>query len=113
MILVIGGQASGKRAYVEGLGFAPECIADGVLDDRPAVVNLQDALRDDRRSPEDIVAALAGKEAVSCCEVGSGIVPLDPDERAWREKVGRTCTLLAARATQVVRMVCGIPVVLK
>lgn len=113
MILVIGGQASGKRTYVESLGYAPERIADGALDDKPVVVNLHEALRDDPRTPQELAAALAEKEVVSCCEVGSGIVPLDPAERAWRERVGRTCNLLAAQATSVVRMVCGIPVTLK
>ena len=113
MILVIGGQASGKRTYVANMGFGPDSVADGVLDGRPVVVNLQEALRDEERTPEQLAAELAGKQVVSCCEVGSGIVPLDPAERAWREKVGRTCNLLAERAESVVRMVCGIPVVLK
>lgn len=113
MVLVIGGYASGKRTYVEGLGFTADQIADGVIDALPAVVNVQDAIARDSRTPEQIADALASKEAVSCCEVGSGIVPLDPAERAWREKVGRTCTILAERADSVVRMVCGIPVVLK
>ena len=113
MVLVVGGQASGKRTYVESLGFAPDAIAEGVFDGSPALVDLHAALRDDARTPEEIAAALADKQAVSCCEVGNGIVPLDPVERAWRDKVGRTCALLADRADSVVRMVCGIPVVLK
>ena len=113
MILVIGGLASGKRTYVQGLGYSTDEMADGVIDDRPVLLNLQDALLEDDREPDEVAAALAGKSVVSCCEVGNGIVPLDPAERAWRERVGRTCNLLAERADSVVRMVCGIPVTLK
>ena len=62
---------------------------------------------------ESAFAALTAKEVVACAEVGSGVVPLDPDERAWRELVGRTCNRLAEQADHVVRMVCGIPTQLK
>ena len=40
-------------------------------------------------------------------------MPLDAQERAWREAVGRMSCELASQAETVVRMVCGIPVVLK
>lgn len=113
MILVVGGRASGKRSYLESLGFADGDMADGVLDERPVLLNAQDVLRGDPRSPAQLAEALTAKAAIACCEVGGGVVPLDADERAWREKVGRTCTALAERASSVVRMVCGIPVVLK
>jgi adenosylcobinamide kinase/adenosylcobinamide-phosphate guanylyltransferase len=46
-------------------------------------------------------------------EVGYGVVPVDSFERAWREKVGRVCTYLAANSTRVVRVVCGIGTVIK
>ena len=38
-------------------------------------------------------------------EVGYGIVPIDPFDRAYREAVGRVCTKLAAYSTQVMRVV--------
>ena len=46
-------------------------------------------------------------------EVGMGVVPMDAGERIWRERVGRTCSMLASQATRVVRMVCGIPTIIK
>lgn len=46
-------------------------------------------------------------------EIGYGIVPMDAEERAWRELTGRVCCLLAAYADTVVRVVAGMPVILK
>lgn len=102
MIVVIGGIASGKRTFARSLGFAEGDMAFGV----------QDLVRDD----EDYAAVaevLSNKAVVTCVEVGNGIVPLDKGERAWRERVGRLSCLLAEQADTVVRMVCGVPVVLK
>ena len=41
-------------------------------------------------------------------EVGYGIVPMEAEERAWREACGRVCTVLAQQAEEVVRVCCGI-----
>ena len=46
-------------------------------------------------------------------EVGGGVVPIDPAERAARENAGRLACMLATRAKCVVQMFCGIPTVLK
>ena len=87
----------------------------GNHDERPVLLNLQDliAAASGDVQPEALAQSVADKEVVTCCEVGNGIVPLDPGERAWREQVGRTLNILSERADRVVRMVCGIPVTLK
>lgn len=112
MLLVIGGIASGKRTYVRSLGYADEQMACELDSDAPVLCGLEECLRagalDDER-----LERVASKEVVVCCEVGLGVVPMDADERAWRELVGRTCCMLSARAGRVVRMVCGIPVTIK
>ncbi len=115
MVIVVGGYASGKRTYVKSLGYADADMSDGVLDERPVLLNLQNliAAASNDVQPEALAQSVADKEVVACCEVGNGIVPLDPDERAWREQVGRTLNILSERADSVVRMVCGIPVTLK
>lgn len=41
-------------------------------------------------------------------EVGSGIVPIKPDMREYRECVGRILCTLAARAKHMERIICGI-----
>lgn len=46
-------------------------------------------------------------------ELGCGVVPIDPFDREYRETVGRICTCLASRADEVVRVVCGIGMILK
>ena len=46
-------------------------------------------------------------------EVGSGIVPLDADTRRWRETAGRISCQLSGKATDVYRVLCGIPRCLK
>lgn len=111
MILVLGGIASGKRTYVASLGYDESQMSGSVGSDAPVLCDLQDVLRGGPLSHEELDAA-ARKDVVVCCEVGQGVVPLDPQERAWRELVGRTCAQLARHA-RVVRMVCGIPVVIK
>ena len=46
-------------------------------------------------------------------EVGCGIVPVERLERDYREAVGRAGQLLAQNASQVFRVICGIPVRIK
>ena len=106
MILVIGGKASGKRTYARSLGYADETMA---FDAHELVALSVDAKTEVPR----LVQELAGKAVVTCAEVGSGVVPLAKEERAWRDAVGALVRELAVRADAVVRMTCGIPVVLR
>lgn len=113
MVLVIGGAGSGKLEYVKSLGYTDADIADGLLDGRKVVYHLQNIVFDDPDRAPELLEALLSKEVVVCNEVGSGIVPLSARERQAREATGRLCIQLAARARRVVRLVCGIPVVIK
>lgn len=106
MIFVIGPLFSGKTAFVmEQLHFeADEFIRDA-----------QDMVKTDMT--EENLTALADKlamtKAVIATEIGSGVVPIDAEERARRELAGRLHCLLAERAETVVRICCGLPLVLK
>ena len=42
-----------------------------------------------------------------------GLVPMDAQQRLWREENGRLNNFLAERAQRVVRLFCGLPQVLK
>ena len=116
MILVVGGIASGKCAFVQSLGYPEDEISPSLESAAPVLVDVQEVLRtlpagSDIPTLAERIAAC--KRVVVLVDVGSGIVPLDPDERAWRDRVGSLARELAARADAVVRMVCGIPSYLK
>ncbi len=114
MILVIGGLAAGKRTYVkEAYGYTDDEMADGLLNDKPVIFNLQDLVKADPAGPQALIPTLCQKEVVICNEVGSGIVPMAKEDRNMREATGRLCILLAKEAKKVIRIVCGLPVVLK
>ena len=113
MVLVIGGAGSGKLDYVKSLGYSAQEIADGLIDDRKVVYHLQNIVFDDPDHASELFEQLLAKEVVVCDEVGSGIIPLSLRDRQAREATGRLCIRLAARADRVVRLVCGIPAVIK
>ena len=46
-------------------------------------------------------------------EIGCGVVPIDKNDRAWREAAGRALCVLAQKAETVTRVVCGIGVRIK
>ena len=57
-------------------------------------------------------AEFAGKTVV-CQEVGGGVIPMDAQEREWRECTGRLCCDIAAQADRVYRVYCGIATCIK
>ena len=61
--------------------------------------------------PEEEISGLLdayGDCIIICDEVGNGIVPAGSAEREYRERVGRILILLAQRAEEVERVICGI-----
>lgn len=114
MILIIGGLASGKRDYVKKVyGYQDRDMADGILDGRPVLFNLQNLVAEKPEAYDALLPELLEKKIVICNEIGSGVVPADKKERAVREAAGRLCVDLAARAEKVIRVICGIPQVIK
>ena len=107
MLLITGPLFAGKReCAAKLLGVPVERLAD------LAVWDVQDLAA----AAPDLTAladALAARPVVIATEVGGGVVPVDPAQRAAREAAGRLSCLLAARADCVVQMFCGIPTVLK
>ena len=99
MIFITGPLYSGKRTFARTL--PGTCIAD-----------VQD-LAAEADDLEKLADKLAAYDIVLATEVGGGVVPIDPAQRAAREAAGRLACLLAARADCVVQMFCGIPSVVK
>lgn len=113
MLLVIGAEASGKRDYVKSLGYTDEDISSSLQDDCPVLDQLHRLIAREPLDCEAWLSKLLDKRVVICNEVGSGIIPDTREGRLCREQTGRMCVLLARQADHVVRMVCGIPVILK
>ena len=113
MILIVGAAASGKKTFAQTLGYAQADIADAVLDSRPVLDNLQELLDHTSLDDEELLSKLLAHDVVICTEIGSGLVPVCAKDRAWRDRVGHMCMRLSAEADTVIRMVCGIPTVVK
>lgn len=107
MILVMGPLYSGKRAFACRLLHCEEQELS-----RYAVWDVQErAAR--AENLERLVDELARWSVVIVTEIGGGVVPTDPAERASREAAGRLNCLLSQRADTVVRVFYGLPLVLK
>ncbi|MCI8538086.1 MAG: adenosylcobinamide kinase [Oscillospiraceae bacterium] len=118
MKLIIGGLGQGKLNYVLSASGLTEADTARTLTDKPIIYGLHAIIRDlldQGRDPSEVLTFAASHPSVIfiCDEVGSGVVPVRPEERAWREAVGRVCCELAKEADTVVRVFCGLPMVLK
>jgi len=132
MKFVIGGRAQGKRAYVlEKYHIKKEMVWDGVLPEASAwdgalaeisarqrgtvvIDHFHVWVRNrmmDGGCPEEEIGAFLDR-CTDCIlisdEIGNGIVPVEPFEREYRERVGRLHIRLAKRAEEVERVICGI-----
>lgn len=126
MKLVIGGAFQGKKAYVkQHLKIKEEDMADGKdasyealfhcrciyhfhewikkgIEEKWNFKNLAEELL--KRNPEVLIITN---------ELGYGVVPVDAFDRTYRETTGRICTEIAAVCEQVIRVSCGLGMVIK
>lgn len=107
MIFITGPLFAGKREYIRNaLRLSlEEFAARAVWDVERLAAGAPDL--------EALAGELSAHEIVIASEVGGGVAPIDPMEREAREAAGRLACLLARRAQTVVRVVCGLPQVLK
>ena len=116
MTLIIGGAGQGKLRYALTLpGLDASQVASSPEEDRPILNHLETWLKNEAHPLPSLEAYLTKHPdaVILCDEVGCGVVPMDRSDRDWRERVGRTCCALAERADRVVRLYCGIPMVIK
>lgn len=120
MMFVTGGVGAGKLAFAcEASGLGPADFFDGAascgesLESSPAVFHAQELVREDGADLAALIRTLSSKHVVIADEVGCGVVPLRAEDRAWRERAGRLACALAAEAEAVVRLVAGVPQVIK
>lgn len=123
MKMIIGGAFQGKKAYAEKTyKIKEEQWIDGVDCDEKAIYEAKGIchfhqlirrMQSNSKTTNLVTWAetLYQKNPdliIVTDEVGYGIVPIDAEERAWREACGRVCTVLASHAEEVVRVCCGI-----
>jgi adenosylcobinamide kinase/adenosylcobinamide-phosphate guanylyltransferase len=123
MILIIGGAWQGKldfaRELAEKRGIMVK-VSEGKTDSLKSaesssiihdfheyikrILKTDDSVEDfistiERNNPDAIIISN---------ELGCGIVPMDPEDRAWREETGRASVRIAKSSDEVYRLVCGI-----
>ena len=119
MKLIIGGYAQGKLRYVlQTYDTEDMQVLDGEIPENPeekAVVNHLHTWIKKRMLAGGNPEAELFKMLERCpqCilisdEIGNGIIPLEAFEREYRERMGRILILLAKRAEEVERVICGI-----
>lgn len=121
MRLVIGGYAQGKLNYVllkyhlqEDFVFT-EIESKEIPKQKKIVINhfhcwVRKRIIHGGCPEEEIVSFLNDHKdcIIISDEVGNGIVPIDPLEREYRERMGRILIELAKNAEEVERVICGI-----
>ena len=112
MKLVIGGTAQGKLEYVllkydlqKNMvwdGSLPNSTEDIEYEEKPVIINhfhlwIKNRMISGGCPEDEIMSFLDGNEdcIIICDEIGNGIVPIEPFEREYRERVGRILVQLA------------------
>lgn len=125
MELYIGGYAQGKLHYVKSQhpqedfflldGSGAEAVLCGTENGKRVIFNhFHEWIKGMVCRGEDAEAQAAHfvAEHPDCIvisdEVGNGIVPVNPVEREYRERLGRILTSLAKEAERVDRILCGL-----
>lgn len=124
MTLVFGGAYQGKTAYVkERFGASEEeifrCEADVIDPSARVVARLERfslACVRAGKEPLDVLCLLLpdrSEKIFVANDISCGVVPAQPQLRAWREAHGRMLNALSKEADGVIRLFCGLPQVLK
>lgn len=120
MELYVGGSHQGKLSYVmakkgmkdvKAFADGAGCSSEEALH-KGRINRLHLLLRRmDRQEAETFITAFLSEwedGIVICDEIGMGIVPMEKQDREYRELVGRCLCRLAERAIVMERIICGI-----
>ena len=127
MEVYTGGAFQGKLEYVLAKkGYGKENVLEGAVLNPAAsmggykVINhFHEFVRNYADKPEEvnrfaeILIRTRDDIIIITDQVGCGIVPLDREERKWRELHGRVMCRLASNAKHVERIICGLGQVIK
>ena len=115
MELVIGGAFQGKLAYATkkyGLKAADicECSVNKEPDfSKKCIYRFERYVLWCMRNGRDPVTSFEDDKVIIMDDIFCGVVPAEPETRAWREASGRTMAAIAQNADTVTRLFCGIP----
>ncbi len=122
MELYIGGYAQGKLSYVlQQKGFSQEDVICGgdfvwkeeqllekkIFDDFELWVRREIEKGEKVEEKVEQLLKINPTIIVVSNEVGNGVVPVEPLEREYRERLGRILCTLAQRADRMERILCG------
>ena len=119
MELIIGGAYQGKLTYAREKYALKDtdiytCTEDGELDaTKRCIRHLEEYVLGCLRKGVEPTKKFKKNAVLICRDISAGIVPMDPEQRAWREAVGRYLSALAAQADTVTRVFCGLSQQLK
>ena len=121
MILITGGAYQGKLEYARKeyrIGDEETCDLSAEKPHHSRCFMhfeqfVLDCMRAGKNAVEEIGEFLDEQTVLICDDISCGIVPMDREMRAWREATGRAVNTLAGQAIRVVRVFCGLPMVLK
>jgi len=123
MIMITGGAYQGKKDFVKvhyncEILNGDNCDFESVFTAK-CVSNYHQLVKrliengDDVASYTESLCRENSNLIVITNEIGCGIVPLEKSDRLWREQVGRAGSLIVKNSDTVVRLICGIPAVIK
>jgi hypothetical protein len=126
MKFIIGGAYQGKTGYaMKKYGFTESEIMDGENPDMEKIADYR-CINNFHLFIKKIVAQ-GGNPIVAAekilnenpdiiiimNEIGNGIIPIEKNERIWREETGHTGCFLAEKSESVERIICGMPICIK
>ena len=122
MHVILGGRFQGKHSYAQKLYSHFPAVSDLERSNSLApglVVNVHLGIRRLLTEGADVSSfftenlQVLRQCVILCTEIGSGIVPLDPFGRLWRDQTGKVYQFLAAQADIVDRVFAGLALRLK
>lgn len=125
MEVYVGGYSQGKLDYVVSKYSDKDNIIDGSTASEDQCVNadiinhfhlyIKQFGENQEACRESIDRIISGNPEVIiiCDEIGLGIVPMEKDERIYRENVGRIMCHVVSKADYAFRIICGIGTRLK
>jgi len=126
MWLITGGAYQGKLEYaINATNIMEENSIDGTTCDweellRAQLVNhfhlwIKKMLQEEKNVYELVKELMQENPnlVIIVDELGCGIVPMEAFDREYRETVGRVCCIIAKRAEEVHRVMCGVGMVIK